>query len=56
MFLYENRGAKLKVTICSGYTMDDPIREIINAGANGFIQKPYSLSTLSSKIGEALGL
>lgn len=47
---------EMKVIVCSGYTMDDPIREIINAGASGFIQKPYSLSTLSSKIGEALGL
>jgi PAS domain S-box-containing protein len=42
----------LKVIICSGYSVDGPAREILVAGAQGFIQKPYSLSTLSEKLKE----
>jgi CheY-like chemotaxis protein len=42
----------LKVIICSGYSVDGPAREILDAGAQGFIQKPYSLSTLSEKLKE----
>jgi PAS domain S-box-containing protein len=40
----------LKVIICSGYSVDGPAQEILDAGAQGFIQKPYSLATLSEKL------
>ena len=44
----------LKVVVCSGYSIDSPAREILDAGAQGFIQKPFSLAALSSKLKEIL--
>jgi two-component system, cell cycle sensor histidine kinase and response regulator CckA len=40
----------LKVIVCSGYSIDGPAREIIDAGAQGFLQKPVLVSTLSEKV------
>jgi two-component system cell cycle sensor histidine kinase/response regulator CckA len=40
----------LKVIVCSGYAIDGPAQEVLDAGAQDFIQKPYSLSTLSKKL------
>jgi len=42
----------LKVIVFSGYSIDGPAREILNAGAQDFIQKPFSLATLSEKLKE----
>ena len=44
-----------KVIIFSGYSLDGPVQEILDAGADGFVQKPFSLSTLSTQIREVLG-
>ena len=44
----------LKVIVCSGYAIDGPAQEILDAGAEGFIQKPFTLNTLSEKIKEVL--
>jgi len=44
----------LKVIVCSGYSIEGPAQEILDAGANGFIQKPFSLSALSEKIKGAM--
>ncbi len=44
----------LRVIVCSGYSSDGPAQSIIDAGAQGFIQKPFSLKVLSEKIREAL--
>jgi len=40
----------LKVIVCSGYAIDVPARAILDAGAEAFIQKPFSLETLSKKL------
>jgi len=40
----------LKVIVCSGYSIDGPAQDILDAGAQGFIQKPFSPATLSEKI------
>jgi len=45
----------LKVIVCSGYAVDGPGQEILDAGAQDFIQKPFSLKTLSEKLKEVLG-
>jgi two-component system cell cycle sensor histidine kinase/response regulator CckA len=45
----------LKVVVCSGYSVEGPAQEILDAGAQGFIQKPFSLSTISEKLKEVLG-
>ncbi len=45
---------KMKVIVSSGYNIEGPAREILDAGAQGFIQKPYSFSALSNKLNEVL--
>lgn len=40
----------LKVIVCSGYTFNGPAQEILNQGAHGFIQKPYTLAALTEKL------
>ncbi len=44
----------LKVIVCSGYSIDGPAQGILNAGAQDFIQKPFSLATLSEKLKKVL--
>jgi len=44
----------LKVIVCSGYTIDGPPQEILDAGAEGFIQKPFLISTFAEKLKEVL--
>ncbi len=45
----------IKVIIFSGYALEGPVQEILDAGADGFIQKPFSFSTLSSQLRAVLG-
>ena len=52
-FLMETRP-NLKVIVYSGYPLEGPAQEILDAGAQGFIQKPFSLATLSEKIHEVV--
>jgi len=40
----------LKVIVCSGYSIEGPAREIVDAGAQGFLQKPFSVIALSEKV------
>jgi len=44
----------LKVIVFSGYTIDGLARKILNAGAQDFLQKPFSLVTLSEKLKNVL--
>ena len=44
----------LKVIVCSGYSVDGPAREILDKGAQGFIQKPFSLTALLEILNEVL--
>ena len=46
--------SNLKVIVFSGYSIDGPAREILDAGAQDFIQKPFSIATLSEKLKEVL--
>jgi len=45
----------LKVIVCSGYSLEGPAQEILDAGAQCFVQKPFSLTTLSVKMEEVMG-
>jgi signal transduction histidine kinase len=45
----------VKVILFSGFSIDGPVQEILDSGADGFVQKPFSVSTLSVKLREALG-
>jgi two-component system cell cycle sensor histidine kinase/response regulator CckA len=44
----------IKVLLASGYSIDGEAQTIMDRGCNGFIQKPFRLATLSSKIREML--
>ncbi|MCD4741782.1 MAG: PAS domain S-box protein [Desulfobacteraceae bacterium] len=44
----------IKVVVCSGYAIDGPVQNILNAGAQGFIQKPYKFNELSKKLKEVV--
>ena len=46
--------SNLKVIVFSGYSIDGPTREILDAGAQDFIQKPFSIASLSEKLKEVL--
>ena len=46
---------EMKVLVCSGYPLDGPVQELLNAGAEGFARKPFSISTLSLKLKELVG-
>ena len=39
-----------KVIVCSGYGLDEATQQLLNEGADGFIQKPYSLSDIHAII------
>jgi len=40
----------LKVIVFSGYSIDGPVQKILDAGAEDFIQKPFTMSDLSEKL------
>jgi len=44
----------LKAILSSGYSIDGHAREIMERGCNGFMQKPFDLKTLSTKIRNVL--
>ncbi|MGD9217231.1 MAG: response regulator, partial [Desulfobacteraceae bacterium] len=45
---------KMRVIVCSGYALNGPAQEILNAGAHGFIQKPFVFKEIFSKIHSVL--
>ena len=47
-------NADVKVLIASGYSKDQQIREMMEHGCSGFIQKPFSIKSLSQKIKNTL--
>ena len=44
----------VKVLLSSGYSIDGEASEILKRGCNGFIQKPFNIKALSSKLREIL--
>jgi PAS domain S-box-containing protein len=44
----------LKVIISSGFALDGPAQEILNAGAHAFMQKPFKLAALAAKVKNVL--
>ncbi|MDJ0837951.1 MAG: PAS domain S-box protein [Acidobacteriota bacterium] len=45
----------VKVLLSSGYSLNEEAKGILARGVNGFIQKPYTLAGLSTKVREVLG-
>ena len=51
------RGSRpdLKLIVCNGYTIDGLVpQDILDAGAEGFIQKPFSIAAFADKLKEVL--
>ena len=44
----------LRVVVCSGYSLDGPAQQILDAGAQDFLQKPFSVAELSAKLKKGL--
>jgi PAS domain S-box-containing protein len=44
---------EMKIILCSGYALEGPVQEILNAGAQAFIQKPFSLKALADTLKNA---
>jgi signal transduction histidine kinase/CheY-like chemotaxis protein len=38
----------IKVIVCSGFALDGPARQILESGAESFVQKPFTMSALSA--------
>lgn len=43
-----NLRPELKVVVCSGFALDGPAKKILEAGAESFMQKPFTVAALSS--------
>lgn len=40
----------LKVVVCSGFALDGPARQILESGAQSYIQKPFTVAALSAVV------
>jgi len=49
-FLLKTIDSEVKVLLSSGYVSEDEIQEVLNAGAVGFLRKPYRMADLARKI------
>jgi PAS domain S-box-containing protein len=47
---------EIKVLVASGCSLDGAAQKVLDAGAQGFIEKPYRIDALSQKIAEILGI
>lgn len=45
----------MPVILSSGYSLNGQVKEIMEKGCNGFLQKPFSMAELSQKVTEILG-
>lgn len=45
---------RLPILIASGFSRDDTVQELLDAGAAGFIQKPFSMRSLSQQVALAI--
>ncbi|MBI9077433.1 MAG: response regulator, partial [Desulfatibacillum sp.] len=43
---------EVKILISSGYSMDGSVSELMKKGCNGFVQKPYTIQSISHKVKE----
>lgn len=43
---------EIKVIVCSGYSIESGAKELLDKGAHGFLQKPFSFATLAGLLRE----
>ena len=44
----------IKTIVCSGFDLDGQAHEILKSGAEAFIQKPFTMDTLATKLSEVM--
>jgi len=44
----------MKVIVCSGYANDGLVQRLLDVGVQAFIQKPFTVATVSAKLEEIL--
>jgi CheY-like chemotaxis protein len=44
----------VQVLVVSGYSLDEQVQRLIEAGAQGFLQKPFSMAALAGSVGPRL--
>lgn len=44
----------IRVVLCSGYDKSGPVENLLEAGADGFLQKPFSKARLTEKVASVL--
>ncbi|MDD4102744.1 MAG: response regulator, partial [Kiritimatiellae bacterium] len=49
-FLLKKIDPEVKVLLSSGYVSEEDAQDVLNAGAQGFLRKPYRMADLASKI------
>lgn len=49
-FLLKKMDPKVTVLLSSGYVSEDEVQEVLNAGAAGFLRKPYHMADLAGKV------
>lgn len=54
--LLREQCPELKVVVNSGFSVDGPVRRLLEAGADAFIQKPFSIRALSGVIADVLNI
>ena len=47
-------NSDLKILLSSGYSINGQAREVMNRGCDGFVQKPFTIKTLSKKLRQIL--
>jgi CheY-like chemotaxis protein len=52
--LLKQARPEMKVLICSGYSLDTHMQDLLSCGASGFLQKPFTFNAIREKIREAL--
>jgi CheY-like chemotaxis protein len=50
----KSKRPDIRVILSSGYSIDGQAESILEKGCDGFIQKPYNLKQLASKIKDIL--
>jgi nitrogen-specific signal transduction histidine kinase len=45
---------RVQVLVVSGYSLDEQVQRLIEAGALGFLQKPFTMAELAAKVGPQL--
>ncbi|CAB5082239.1 PAS/PAC sensor hybrid histidine kinase [Olavius algarvensis associated proteobacterium Delta 3] len=50
----KGENPEIKVILSSGYSMNEQVNEIMDIGCRGFLQKPFSLASLSAKVKEVM--